>query len=207
MIKYIVKLLNKKNTHKLAMILSIAYVCNMIAACDDSKKVYTYKSEAPNTTETVSKDTEKSHTLIWDTPKGWKEEKPEYTMQTAVFSVADDKNMSKSSEPAIASITILNGSGGGVFQNVNRWRQQVGLEPIQDENILLASAKKINGTLGSIKWYSILENSSKKGIFAAIIPNQTTTIFVKLIGPVKVLKNNERKFIDFVSSIRAATNI
>lgn len=201
MSKYFIQLLNVKFKRNIFAVLGIFFVCNVISACDDSKKISTYKAESSNAVDVEQKTTEKTHTLIWDIPQGWKEEKLAYTMQTAVFSVADDGDKNQSLEPAVASITILSGTAGGVFQNVNRWRQQVGLNPIQDEKTVLASAKKIKGKLKRIKWYSIIENNSDQGVFAAIIPDKDNTIFVKLIGPVKILKSNESKFITFVSSI------
>lgn len=57
--------------------------------------------------------------LTWDTPSGWSEAAPT-SMRSANFRVGE----------AECYLTELAGDGGGLGPNVNRWRSQLGLEPL-----------------------------------------------------------------------------
>ena len=177
----------------------------IMVACDNSKTVSTYKAAlSPAVVSAASSaPTEKMPVLSWDTPTGWEKDNRDYTVQTVVFNIANTHAASQASAPATASLTILPGSGCGIAPNVNRWRQQLGLEPLPNTHAILAGAKKINTPLGTAEWYFMMDNQSEQGIFAAIIPHQGVTIFVKLMGPVPILKYHERQFIAFVSSLHA----
>ena len=59
-----------------------------------------------------------------EAPVGWKTVPPS-TMRYASFAVTNDGG-----ESADISVSTFGGEGGGDLENVNRWRQQIGLEAI-----------------------------------------------------------------------------
>ena len=66
-------------------------------------------------------------TLEWNTPSGWSELAPG-PMRVASFRVAGDSN-------AECALVVLGGEGGGIGANVNRWRTQMGLGPLEPDAI------------------------------------------------------------------------
>lgn len=63
----------------------------------------------------------------WETPAGWSE-LPSTQFREANFRVAGD-------ERAECYLSSLAGEGGGLAANVNRWRTQMSLEPLTDEQV------------------------------------------------------------------------
>jgi hypothetical protein len=65
----------------------------------------------------------------WEVPQGW-ESVPASSMRVASFKVPGQNG-----DALDVSISNLSGNGGGDLLNVNRWRQQVGLSPITEEEM------------------------------------------------------------------------
>jgi hypothetical protein len=63
----------------------------------------------------------------YSTPAGWIELPPS-SMRQANFQVAGDPD-------AECYLTVLGGTGGGLLANVNRWRKQMSLAPISEEEL------------------------------------------------------------------------
>ena len=59
----------------------------------------------------------------WTVPAGW-EEKPASGMRVASYGVKSPDGRS-----ADISVVAMGGGAGGELENVNRWRDQIGLEP------------------------------------------------------------------------------
>src|SRR6185295_11513521 len=79
----------------------------------------------PSTIESPTRAT--SASLAWDLPAGWKETAAKPPV-TAAFAVAGHDRVE-------ASITVLPGSAGGLLANLNRWRGQMGLAPMDDGGV------------------------------------------------------------------------
>src|SRR5437870_9258499 len=62
----------------------------------------------------------------WATPAGWEQQQPG-PMQDARFAVASGK--------ATATVSIFEGTTGGVLANVNRWRMQLGLPEVDEAGL------------------------------------------------------------------------
>ena len=98
------------------------------------------------------------------------------------------------------SVIQLGGDGGGLKSNVNRWRRQLILEPLSlieiEKNIIMKE-----GSFSNYKIIQIINQKMDSAFLCAIIPNENTTIFVKL--SLKPIGINEVKddFITFCSSL------
>lgn len=66
---------------------------------------------------------------IWSVPEGWREVESTAPMRLATLVIES------APEPVEVAVTSFPGDVGGRFANVNRWRGQVGLEPVSEEDL------------------------------------------------------------------------
>jgi len=78
----------------------------------------------------------------WTAPAGWVEEKGNAQREATLKFGAEEPKFE-------VSVSRLQGDGGGLLANVNRWRDQLGLEPIS-EPALAAVAKKLDGAVSDV---------------------------------------------------------
>ena len=131
--------------------------------------------------------------FTWDAPDLWIKGAPS-EMRLASFLIPySDGN-------ADLSISQLNGDGGGIVQNVNRWRRQLNLYSLDLEQI---QSSAINGK-SKIGKYSIYEIINKedfsKAFLCAMMPFNNQTIFIKLNCTINGIKDIKDDFIKFCNS-------
>ena len=121
-------------------------------------------------------------------PAGWTRVAPGM-MQLAKFVTgeADD-----------AAQVSVSRAGGSVFANVNRWRGQVGLEPLASDEELDAEAIKVSG----IDSMLFRIPGEKNGIVAAMVPHSGAVWFFKLTGPVAAVEEQSAAFDEFLSTVQ-----
>jgi len=113
--------------------------------------------------------------LKWKLPKGWTEAAPG-SMRYATL------------KPPVAgkvdvSVTVLPGPAGGELANVNRWRNQIGLGPL-DEKALAAARKVVKSGAGKISLYDF-SGSGDKGsrmIAGLLLGADGNSWFLKMVG-------------------------
>jgi len=111
-------------------------------------------------------------------PDGWKE-KPLTQMRVASFEVSGN------GKTADVSVIPLGGRSGGDLANVNRWRGQVGLPPITDDDLAkLTESVAITGKPSGL--YDIAGTSAGSGnperILGAILHGDNTVWYFKMAG-------------------------
>src|SRR6185295_3802172 len=108
----------------------MAVLCALQAGCrKDEIKVYQVPKENPGKVTALASPREADTTPIhWTVPAGWME-RPGGSMRVGSFSI------SKDSRTADVSVIPLSGGAGGELENVNRWRDQVGLGPISQSEL------------------------------------------------------------------------
>jgi hypothetical protein len=78
--------------------------------------------------------------LSWSLPDGWTHEAGKNPLRFATFRFGSKER------PLELTVTSLDGEAGSLMANLNRWRGQIGLKPIAEENIKkIARAENING--------------------------------------------------------------
>ncbi len=98
---------------------------------------------------------------------------------------------------AEVSLSELAGDGGGALPNVNRWRQQIGLGPIDAEALAkLASTVDVQGTAAQV--VDMTNDGTQKRVVAASVPKGARTLFYKLMGDAAVVGREKEKFIQYV---------
>ena len=134
-------------------------------------------------------------------PNGW-QEKPLSTMRLASFNAPGPNGNS-----ADVSVVSLPGMAGGELANVNRWRDQVKLGPIDEETLAQSSEHlQANGhdyllvDLSSAT--PIGEPPEKQRIVAAILNENDHAWFIKMTGPDAAVAAQKKAFADFLRSLR-----
>jgi len=129
----------------------------------------------------------------WQVPSGWKAAGPK-PMRLASFDIPDAAGNGD------VSISKLSGNGGGLLANVNRWRGQVGLAPLE-AGALAANSKTVATAGGdSGTWVELV--GTEKTILGAIVARGEVSWFFKLTAPAPVAAQNRDAFEQFVRSIR-----
>jgi hypothetical protein len=126
-------------------------------------------------------------------PEGWKETPPGQ-FQISRFVVGDPK------DPVEISISS---AGGDMSANINRWRGQVGLEPVDQQAIASALSPTEVFDLKAVQIDIIGPPGEKQqAILGVIAPSGRTNWFIKLKGPAKPALEQKKKFEEFVKSLK-----
>jgi hypothetical protein len=130
-------------------------------------------------------------------PADWTESQSEMSVLT--FRVA------KGDQSAKVTVTPLPGQAGGLLQNVNRWRSQLGLEPVSDEGIRKEAQKidiaGVTGDYVSLAGHESAGNA-RQAILGVLFEQGTKTWFVKMMGNAELVKSEKPNFEAFVRSIQ-----
>ncbi len=137
-----------------------------------------------------------SGSVVWQAPGDWKQEKASQFL-TAAYALPDG---------ARVTVSKLGGDGGGLAANINRWRGQVGLKPLDDKDVV-GQPLKIADSEEVMQLFNLTsENSAAaaEGILAGVLPLKTETWYFKFTGPVGILRKTEGVFAEFLRSVRIA---
>lgn len=133
--------------------------------------------------------------LIWKAPADW-QTKAASAMRKGSYSVGD----------AEVAITVFPGDVGGVLANVNRWRTQAGVPPVD-----AAGLAAITSTLDVNGLHFVVTDAASSGpaatrIVAALVPWQGRTWFFKLTGPNDAVGRAKPAFSAFLQTVSAPAN-
>jgi hypothetical protein len=138
--------------------------------------------------------------LQYALPAGWQEQ-PLSSMRVASFKVSGQNG-----KEADVSVVSLPGVAGGDLANVNRWRDQLKLSPI-DANALVQSTEhiKANGhdflVVDLVSESPISEQHDKVRILAAILNENDHSWFVKMTGEDHLVASQKTAFVGFLRSL------
>lgn len=135
----------------------------------------------------------------YEVPEGWEQLPP------TQFRIV---NLRLGAEPpAEITLVMLMGDGGGVRANVDRWRRQVGLAPMSDEEFLAledrtlfdnpAKYVELRGSYEGMDGTRIAD----AGLYGAIFARNQSALFVKMTGPADVLADQRDAFHGFLDSL------
>ena len=136
--------------------------------------------------------------LQWKLPSGWEEITPG-AMRLASFKVAGPDG-----KQADVGIFPLPGMAGSDLANVNRWRGQVGLPPVSEEELpKQAETLQIGGSQGQL--YDLPGQDPTSGakvrILAAISRRDAVAWFFKMNGEAQLVAQQKPNFIEFLKSL------
>jgi len=134
--------------------------------------------------------------LRWTAPKGWTEI-PGTGMRVASFELPEG--------PGKAEVTVvaLPGDVGGELANVNRWRGQIALPPV-DETDLPAARSAVRSRLGNIFVYDFTGAGEKKTrLVAGMIKVSGTMWFFKLMGDEAAVAAAKPAFLKLLEGLKS----
>ena len=128
-------------------------------------------------------------TLQFDKPTEWTEGPP------AAFAAV---SLQVTDEDQKAMITVTR-AGGNPLLNVNRWRGQVGLSPLTEEE-LAKTARKV--PVGGFEGNLYEMTSGERSIFGVIVEDQGQMWFIKLMGDAPLVERERTRFDEFLKSLK-----
>lgn len=131
--------------------------------------------------------------IRWKVPGNWKSAPPA-SMRYASFTAAGPQGGT-----ADISVVILPGESGGDLDNVNRWRKQAGLEPVDAEGL-----KRSVGTVkaGKTVFTTVDLPGPKQRIVAGWTLVDGKTWFFKMAGPDALVAAEKNNFTQFLESVQ-----
>ena len=134
----------------------------------------------------------------WEVPSTWKSA-PASTMRLASFTVG-----APGGQTGDLSVVALGPAAGGLLANVNRWRGQFGLAPIDEAGLQQAtSTLPIQGgeTATVVDLVGTGESAGKR-MLAAVVSRNDRTWFYKLTGADALVQAERANFEKFIRSVR-----
>lgn len=134
--------------------------------------------------------------ISYQTPDSWTEFPPS-SIRKANFKIDN------ASGTAEVSVTVFPGDVGGILANINRWRQQISLSPI-DQASLKENISPI--IISNHQGYFTKLEGNTESILGGILPFHGSTWFIKMQGDILVIEEEVDTFKSFLSSIRIEDN-
>jgi hypothetical protein len=134
----------------------------------------------------------------WTVPAGWQEG------ELAQFLVARFVIQGGDNAVALVNVSKLDGDGGGLVPNVNRWRAQLGLPPASEEDIAKLPTIDASGAKAVVADYAGTDPKTQKSarLVGVVVPQNGQTWFYKLMGDVNLVGAQKDALIQFVQSAK-----
>jgi hypothetical protein len=137
---------------------------------------------------TIPVQAEGGASLVWEAPSDW-QTLAGNAMRKGSYGVGG----------AEVAITAFPGDVGGVLANVNRWRGQAGLAPVDEAGLGQATtAIDSNG----LHFLVVDAEGGSAPIVAALLPWNGGTWFFKLTGPADAVARAKPAFVSFLKTVR-----
>ncbi len=141
-------------------------------------------------------DASQTGELSWSLPKGWTESRTGGMRYATLKPPAEGK--------IDVSVTVFPGEAGGELANVNRWRNQIGLPPL-DAAALAKDRKSLRAPAGGLALFDYTsEGQVKTRLVAAILFAGGNSWFVKMVGDAGPVAASRADFIRLLESLRLA---
>lgn len=138
--------------------------------------------------------TAQGHDLEWKAPSHWAK-KTASSMRKATYAI------SEGDATADLAVTAFPGDVGGEVANVNRWRGQVGLQPVSEAEAL-SSVVRLEANGLKIGVVDIVDSSGSTRMLGAWVPFEGATWFFKLLGPDAVVAKEKPAFLEFLKTVK-----
>ncbi len=109
----------------------------------------------------------------WKVPEGWTKSAPR-PMRVANYNPKGNAELN-------AYFSILGGNGGGMHANVNRWRGQVGLGPVEEDALDSLPTLMVLGKASPV--VDVAATDGSEAMIAVTVEMPDSTIYIKLMGP------------------------
>jgi hypothetical protein len=141
-------------------------------------------------------DASQTGELSWSLPRGWTESRTGGMRYATLKPPAEGK--------IDVSVTVFPGEAGGELANVNRWRNQIGLPPLEAA-ALAKDRKSLRSPAGGLALFDYTsEGQVKTRLVAAILFAGGNSWFVKMVGDAGPVAASRGDFIRLLESLRLA---
>jgi hypothetical protein len=135
----------------------------------------------------------------WQVPAGWQE------VSGGQFLVAKFNITGAEGATAVVNVSSSPGEGGGLAGNINRWRGQLGLGQLSDDDVnQLVTTIDVQG--GKASLVDLSGTDARTGqptrLVGVIVPQSSQTWFYKLMGDAKVAESQKDAFTKFVQTVK-----
>lgn len=132
--------------------------------------------------------------LRWTLPKGWTEDRSAGGMRYATLKAPAAGKLD-------VSVTVFPGPAGGELANVNRWRNQIGLPPLEEAD-LARDRKALKAPGGTLALFDYASTDKKSRMVAAILVAGGNSWFVKMVGDAGPVAASRPDFVRILESLR-----
>jgi hypothetical protein len=143
--------------------------------------------------------------FTWDLPEGWKE-LPRAQFRDANFAVTGRERLE-------CYVTVLPGGGGGIAANLNRWRGQMGQEPLSGADIaalprvMLLGVEAVKVQIdGTFKGAGAAGAGGGYTMIAVAAERSGAVVTAKLVGPSADVQAESPHFDALIASLRPGGN-
>lgn len=131
--------------------------------------------------------------IAWQLPKGWTEARAGgmrfATLKPPVQGKLD------------VSVIMLPGTAGGDLANVNRWRGQIGLSPV-DEAGREKMREEVKSKAGAVSLYDFAnEGGDKQRMLAGLLFVNGRSWFIKMVGDTSAVAAARKDFVTLLGSL------
>jgi hypothetical protein len=139
--------------------------------------------------------------VTWTTPKRW-QEKPGSGFRYASFVVPGADGLTGD-----LSVTVLDGGGGDLLANVNRWRGQIGLADLSADQLptqtkTIRPAGRAMTLVNYLSEGNLIDGKYKKRLLSAVFSSDGKTWFFKLVGEDRLVESAKGDFLKFLESLK-----
>ena len=135
----------------------------------------------------------------WTAPGNWEEVAPGQMV------LARFRSTGKDDQSAEVTVSALSGDGGGLLDNVNRWRRQIGLGPAEEAD-LAHLVTQLDGRGGRFMLVDMSGSDPAGGkeirMIGAVQPRSHRTWFYKFMGDPEVVAEDRDAFVRFVQGVQ-----
>lgn len=129
----------------------------------------------------------------WDVPEGWTPTAAGPMIDAAFTAVGGTK----------ITVSSLSGTAGGLLANVNRWRRQISLPPIDNAQLEAdVQTMELGTNTGHLVDMVQTTGDPRQRIVALVVPQTNKTWFYKLTGTDASVESVKAEFTAFVKSVR-----
>lgn len=137
----------------------------------------------------------------WAAPTGWR------AMESTPMRLA---NFAVEGAPGVECyLSVLPGAAGGMLDNLNRWRTQMALPPLTDDDVAGLPTVAMLGVdapvLECFGEFTPMQGPAQQdaGLIGALAVLPEHTVFVKLTGPADAVRSQRSNFLAFCRSLEA----
>jgi hypothetical protein len=131
--------------------------------------------------------------LKWTLPTGWTDTRPG-GMRFATLKPAVPGKVE-------VSVVVLPGPAGGELPNVNRWRGQIGLPPV-DEAALKTARVAVKSRAGEVSLFDFTsEDQQKSRMVAGLLSAKDSTWFIKMLGDADAVGAARPEFVHLLETL------